>query len=312
MVVTRQRIANPWLILAVAALTLVLDQWSKTWVVDNLASPAHPLVVVADGARSVAALLADRGVDGAELDGMIGRRHIWSFARSTGLTAADRVGAPGAPRQLLALQNTGFPAPRRLRAFAADEGGTLGELISVTWRVDTQDVQALLDNDVYQASNIVTDAAQVPAKGIPIAVLAREINCIDGFMKLVYAENPGAAWGFMRDASPSLRKGFFSIIALLASIGMIWAIFTGWMGSALGTWALGPVLGGALGNLVDRNLYNIVVDFVLNYVGEHRWPVYNVADIGITVGVALILIEVFVSRDRTTATDTPATESAAV
>jgi signal peptidase II len=56
------------------------------------------------------------------------------------------------------------------------------------------------------------------------------------------------------------------------------------------------VLSGAVGNLIDRNVHTIVVDFILNFVGEHRWPVYNVADIGISVGVVLILIELLLHR----------------
>ncbi len=294
---TRGRIVNPWPILALAALTLILDQWSKVWVIDNLASPVHPMTVVADGERTVADLLATRGIDAAELEVMAGRRHVWIYRRAKGLKADQALSTPGTPQQLIALEATGFPPPRRMRVFPADQAATLGELAAKQWRIDADAVQAVLDGPIYAARDVAAPAL-VPGKGHLVAVLSRDIEWIPSFMKLVYAENPGAAWGFMRDASPSLRKAFFSAIALLASIGMIWAIFTGWMGTALGTWALGPVLGGALGNLVDRNLYNIVVDFILNYVGEHRWPVYNVADIGITVGVILILLELFLSRGQ--------------
>ena len=133
-------------------------------------------------------------------------------------------------------------------------------------------------------------AAVVPASA-HVALLERDVEVVDGFMRSVYAENPGAAWSLLRDAPVRLRTLFFLIMAMLASIAMIWAIWTGWMGTTAGAIALGGVLGGAVGNMIDRGRYTVVVDFIMNYVGEHRWPVWNVADAGISVGVAAILIE---------------------
>jgi signal peptidase II len=60
-------------------------------------------------------------------------------------------------------------------------------------------------------------------------------------------------------------------------------------------WAVAAILGGALGNLVDRLHYSVVIDFIYMYVvidgKTHGWPVYNVADIGISVGVVLIALD---------------------
>jgi signal peptidase II len=293
---TPVRWANPWAVLGLALFVLVADQWTKVAAIEHLANPAHPMVVIGDGELSVGQLFAARGVSADELATAVSQRHIWLQDKARDLRADMPVANAIVPRQLLVLDGTGFPAPRRLRAQAGDESRDLADLIAEQFRVDRSGAQKLLDAGVWRATRPVDDVAAIPRTGHPVALLIREIRVVDGFMTLVYAENPGAAWGFMRSASPTVRQVFFSVISLLASVAMIWAIWSGWMGSALSTWALGLVLGGAIGNLIDRGMYQVVVDFILNFVGEHRWPVYNVADIGISVGVGLILLELFLQR----------------
>jgi|GEM_PF-566355 len=295
---TTSRFANPWAVLALAVVVLVVDQWTKVLAIDNLASPAHPMVVQGDGRAPMKSLLTGRGLTPDEVDERVASRQVWLFKKADGLRADMKLDSKDTPRQLLATTGTGLPPPRRLRVYAGAGHSDLGGLIQTQWRVPPDRVDAVLQEATWRAVDVVRKADEVVDSHTLVAVVQRDIAWVDGFMKMVYAENPGAAWGFMRDASPTLRTAFFSIIALIAALGMIWAIWTGWMGSALGTWALGAVLGGAVGNLIDRGMYQVVVDFVLNYVGEYRWPVYNVADIGISVGVVLILLELFVQRGR--------------
>lgn len=285
-----------WPVLFFAVLLLFADQWTKSAAIANLASPVHPMVVAADGTKTVRQLLEGRGVSEGEVAAAVGQRLIWRYDLAKGLSGDSKLDGIDAPRQLVATTGTGFPPPRRLRIDAADAERTLGEVVAARWRVAPEAVEALLKTDTYRARDVIQRATEVlPAKS-QVVLLSREIKVVDGFMKLVYAENPGAAWGVMRELDASVRVAFFTLIGLLASIGMIWAIWTGWMGSTLTTWALGGVLSGAVGNLLDRNIHTIVVDFILNFVGEHRWPVYNVADIGISVGVALILLELLLHR----------------
>ena len=285
-----------WPALAVALAVILLDQWTKELAVAALASPTHPMVVAADGQASVAALLATRGVDEATTAAAVGRRMVWRYGTHAALAPGLRTDERQVPRQVILVAATGFPAPRRIRFLAEDRQQTISEVLVKQARATPAAIAATLAAGVLAAETPALDPSERPDAGEHIALLDRSIDLIPGFMKLVYAENPGAAWGFMRDAGDTMRLVFFSVVAIVAAFAMIWAIWTGWMGSAFGTLALGAILGGALGNLVDRLRYQVVVDFVLNYIGDARWPVYNIADVAISAGVALILIEMLLAR----------------
>jgi len=292
--------ASRWPAYGLAVLVILLDQWTKDLAVEHLASPAHPLIVAADGVADAKTLLATRGVTAEEVADAIRRRMLWSYRPVKHLTAGQRIGEAEVPRQLILVAGTGHPAPRRIRLLERDRHSTLGELLAERAHIAPAAVTGVLESGALAAGRPLMSADMRLGSGEYVALMSREVGVIDGFMKFVYAENPGAAWGFMRDASVSFRLAFFSAVAALAALGMFWAIWTGWMGTALGTISLGAVLGGAIGNLIDRARYQVVVDFVLNYVGDFRWPVYNVADVGISVGVGLILLELFLQRGART------------
>ena len=285
-----------WPALAVALVVIVLDQGSKELAVATLASPAHPMLIAADGETSVAALLATRGVDEATTAEAIGRRMVWRYGTHAPLAPGLRTDERHVPRQVILTTSIGFPAPRRVRFLPEDRQQTVSEVLVKQARATPEAIAALLAAGVLAAEPPAVDPSERLDAGEHLALLDRSVDLIPGFMKLVYAENPGAAWGFMRDASDTLRLAFFSLVAVAAALAMIWAIWTGWMGSVFGTLALGAILGGAVGNLIDRLRYQVVVDFILNYVGDARWPVYNVADVAISVGVGLILIEMLLAR----------------
>lgn len=273
---------------ALALFFLVADQWTKVLAVEGLANPAHPMVVRGDGVATARSLFDRAGVDGPTIERAIQERIVWRLAPAVGLDPAAPVGE--ATPQLVLLAGGGLPTPRRLRLEPEDAGKTLGQVIETHWRADPAAV--LADKGaVWQAHGAWARADEVVPSGAALALLVREVDVIDGFMRLVYAENPGAAWSLLRDAPVTLRTGFFLLVSALASLAMIWAIWTGWMGTWAGTLALGGVLGGAIGNMLDRGRYTVVVDFILNYVQEHRWPVWNIADAGITVGIVAILLE---------------------
>src|SRR5512139_2644524 len=136
------------------------------------------------------------------------------------------------------------------------------------------------------------------ARSAPVVV-------IDGFFELRYAENCGAAFGFLRDAPPFVKKGVF-YLAALAAIGVLaWMLVQGRGGKAFAA-SVPLIAAGAAGNLVDRVRYGYVVDF-LRFFGESptwfvdtfkvsgtwEYPTFNVADIAITVGVFLLLVDGF-------------------
>jgi signal peptidase II len=121
---------------------------------------------------------------------------------------------------------------------------------------------------------------------------------IDGYLEFRYAENCGAAFGFMRDMPTLVRKGVFYVAAAGAVILLLWMFVTG-RGGALFAISVPLIVSGAIGNFVDRLRLGYVVDFVRFHLND-RWayPTFNVADAWITIGVALILIEGFVDGRR--------------
>jgi signal peptidase II len=110
------------------------------------------------------------------------------------------------------------------------------------------------------------------------------------FFSLVLAFNPGAAFSFLAEHS-GWQRWFFAGIAAVASVVIVWLLRRG--GSALYCAGLALILGGALGNLWDRLTIGEVVDFLLFHWRDWHYPAFNVADSGITVGAALLIIDSF-------------------
>lgn len=113
-------------------------------------------------------------------------------------------------------------------------------------------------------------------------------------LNIVHVLNPGAAFSFLHDAG-GWQRTFLVAIALVASVFlsfMIWRRGT----SAAERMAFGAILGGALANVMDRVTRGAVVDWIDLHWDAHHWPAFNVADIGISAGVAVLLVREFVSR----------------
>jgi signal peptidase II len=126
----------------------------------------------------------------------------------------------------------------------------------------------------------------------------QRINILPVF-DLVRFHNTGAAFSLLADAG-GWQHWLFTAIAVGVSLGIVWYQ---WSLPARGvkTLALGLalVLGGAVGNLIDRIMHGYVVDFLLVYYGAWSWPAFNVADSAISVGVALIIFDsLFFERRR--------------
>lgn len=110
------------------------------------------------------------------------------------------------------------------------------------------------------------------------------------FFKFTLVHNTGAAFGFMSNAS-GWQNMFFMIVAALASVLiviMLWRLQDRWTGTGLAL-----ILGGAVGNLVDRALHGYVIDFLDVYYGAWHWPAFNIADSAITIGAVLLVIDAF-------------------
>lgn len=118
------------------------------------------------------------------------------------------------------------------------------------------------------------------------------VTVIADYFALSYVRNPGAAWGFLARSSESFRQPFFVAISVVAMIFILYLHFRLEPGQYLLLVALSLVLGGAVGNFIDRLRFRFVVDFIeLHYQNRFKWPTFNVADIAITLGVILLLAE---------------------
>ncbi|WP_461209559.1 signal peptidase II [Desulfocurvus sp. DL9XJH121] len=121
------------------------------------------------------------------------------------------------------------------------------------------------------------------------------VEIIPGFFNLVHVLNRGAAFGFLNQDDISWQRPFFVAVALAASFVVIHLIRGGQAREWFSATGLGLILGGALGNLVDRVRLGLVVDFLDFFAGGWHWPAFNVADMGISVGVTLLLISFYIT-----------------
>ncbi len=110
------------------------------------------------------------------------------------------------------------------------------------------------------------------------------------FLNLVLVHNTGAAFGFLSSAG-GWQNVFFIIVALAASIFILWMYRRLSAQDKLLATGLMLVLGGALGNLIDRLIHGYVIDFIDVYYGTWHWPAFNVADSAITIGAVLLVID---------------------
>ncbi len=127
--------------------------------------------------------------------------------------------------------------------------------------------------------------------------LYQSIPVIDGFFSLTYVRNTGAAFSMFADMSEAYRIPFFLAVAVIAVVGILYFVYSTPKSQKLVLLACGFVLGGALGNLIDRVAYGSVIDFLDVYWGDWHWPAFNVADSFITIGVALLLLSSVFAKD---------------
>jgi signal peptidase II len=117
-------------------------------------------------------------------------------------------------------------------------------------------------------------------------------------LDIILTYNTGAAFSFLADAA-GWQRWLFVVLAVTVS-----AVLIGWMrrlraaSQGLLACGLALIVGGALGNLIDRLLHGRVVDFVHAHWGEHYFPAFNVADSAITIGAALLLLDALLESRR--------------
>jgi signal peptidase II len=125
-----------------------------------------------------------------------------------------------------------------------------------------------------QVTKAIVSARLLPGDPVPV---------IDNFLRLTLVHNTGAAFGLF----PGSRLPFI-LISALAIVVVLYLFARDAYRSFLNRVLLGSILGGALGNLIDRIRWGRVVDFIDVGFGTVRWPVFNVADSAVTLGVILL------------------------
>jgi len=124
------------------------------------------------------------------------------------------------------------------------------------------------------------------------------IQVIPGFFRLTHTENTGAAFSLFADSTAPWKTALligFSVIALIVVTTLLWKNHHAHVATGVG---LSLIMGGALGNLWDRLARGRVVDFLLVYVKQYQWPVFNLADSAIVVGAGLLIIEILFAKSN--------------
>ncbi|MCK1992550.1 signal peptidase II [Peribacillus muralis] len=117
------------------------------------------------------------------------------------------------------------------------------------------------------------------------------IEIIENLLYITSHRNRGAAWGILQG-----QMWFFYIITIAVIIGLVYYIQKMAKQSRLLGVALGLMLGGAIGNFIDRVARQEVVDFVHTYIFSYSFPVFNVADASLSIGVGLLVIHMFLEE----------------
>ncbi len=126
--------------------------------------------------------------------------------------------------------------------------------------------------------------------------LGESVTVIENFFSITHVRNKGAAFGILADSS--VRIPFFITVAVLACIGLLWYLSRLREDQRFLQFSLSLVFSGAVGNLINRVRLGEVIDFLDVYWRHHHWPAFNVADSAITVGVVLLLVDVWVEERR--------------
>ena len=112
---------------------------------------------------------------------------------------------------------------------------------------------------------------------------------VTSFFNLVRVHNAGAAFSFLAGAS-GWQRWFFVGLGAVAAVFIVWMLRSHG-GQRLFSWALSLILGGAIGNVIDRLLHGYVVDFIQVHAAGWYFPSFNVADSAITVGAVLLILD---------------------
>nr|WP_205597398.1 signal peptidase II [Neobacillus thermocopriae] len=116
--------------------------------------------------------------------------------------------------------------------------------------------------------------------------IGESIPVIEDFLYITSHRNRGAAWGILQG-----QMWFFYVITVIVIIGLIYYLHRAAKGKMLLGISLAFMLGGAIGNFIDRVFRKEVVDFIHTYIFSYNFPVFNIADSALVIGVGLLMIQ---------------------
>lgn len=322
------------------AVWLAADLWTKHWADTHLADPRHPIAVTiepGEAGRTIGEVIAARLnlTEGRDTERTLA--HVLELPPVEAYTPQTPVyGEGGVPEDTRGFyvfwRGDRTLAPRRLdrtdRLLAnrwlasaredADPGAVLkavDEALTTlhisTWLTDR--VRRLSDDRLEEVTGsrmhpirgrTTTISPEGPAiVGKTYLVEWRQIDVMGKWFKYVYAENQGAAFGFLKEAPPLVRDSIFFSLTVVVLLAILMIIIRTEARHRMVLLALTGILAGAIGNFIDRIRYGYVIDFIDMYLGSYHWPTYNVADIGISCGVVLLMLDITFNKDSPLVTE---------
>jgi signal peptidase II len=134
-------------------------------------------------------------------------------------------------------------------------------------------------------------------------LLGESVTVLENFFHITYIRNKGAAFGIL-SGSP-WRVPFFVTIGVIACAALLWYLYSTRPDQKLLQIALVMVFSGAIGNIIDRVRLSEVIDFIDVHWYQYHWPAFNIADSAITVGVGLMILDLWLEERRQTKAKRP-------
>jgi len=116
-----------------------------------------------------------------------------------------------------------------------------------------------------------------------------EVAIIPGFFNLTLTYNKGIAFGLLSDLPDFLRQVLISVATLMALLAVLYFLVRHYVSDRIAQGALAMIIGGAVGNIIDRVRLGMVVDFFDVYYSQYHWPAFNIADSAVCIGVLILL-----------------------
>jgi signal peptidase II len=147
----------------------------------------------------------------------------------------------------------------------------------------------------FAAIGCIVDQAQKAWALFPFDIATRQPVALTPFLDMVLVWNRGVSYGLFQQET---ETGQWILVAFKAVAVVLLTVWLARTHTRIGAIAIGLIIGGAVGNAVDRVLYGAVADFFHFHVGDFSWYVFNLADVWIVAGVALLLYEALLGKGR--------------